>query len=141
MNDDERARVLRMVAEGKISPEEAADLLEAIQSSSAPRSPEPASMPEPPSPPAFESRELRLRRRGRFLVIHVKEGGDNKVNVRIPLNLTRAAGKFIPRSAQTYLNKYEINLQEFLDDISETEGGGTLLEVRDGDNKVLIAVE
>jgi hypothetical protein len=137
MSDEERARILRLVAEGKVSPEEAADLLEAIQ-------PEPPRAPEPPAPPEeWNSGAMApgtLRRRARFLVIHVREGGENKVNVRIPLSLTRAAGKFIPRQAQSYLGKYDINLHDFLEEVTQSEGG-TLLEVRDGENKVLIAVE
>jgi hypothetical protein len=97
--------------------------------------------PESPSEAiSFAPGDWRPRRRGRFLVIQVKDGGESKVNLRIPLNLTRSAGKFIPRQVQTYLNKYEINLQEFVDELGDTDSG-SLLEVRDGENKVLIAVE
>jgi hypothetical protein len=135
MSDEERARILRMVAEGKLSPEEAADLLEAIK-------PEP--VPEPGrSPGTWNPGAYSLgapRRRTRHLIINVKEGGENKVNVRIPLSLTRAAGKFIPRQAQGYLSKYDINLEDFLDEVGQADGG-TILEVKDGENKVLIAVE
>lgn len=137
MSDEERARILRMVSEGKLSPEEAADLLEAIQ-------PEPRVMrPSEPDVRTLSGHSVHIRgreRHGRCLVIHIKEGGENKVNLRIPFSLTRAAGKFIPRQATAYLSKYEINLQEFLDDLGDAESG-TILEVRDGENKVLIAVE
>ena len=71
---------------------------------------------------------------------YIKEGGENRVNIRLPLSLTRTAGKFIPRQAQSYLSKYDINLSEFLEDMGQAEPG-TLLEIKDGDNKVLIAVE
>lgn len=138
MNDDERARILRMVAEGKISPEEGAELLEAIQQerrSSAPIPPEP---PQPPRPP--RDWNSAGRRSSRFLIIQIKDGEQSKMNLRIPLGLAKTAGKFIPRNAQNYLGKYEINLQELLDEVADSEGG-TLLEVRDGDDKVLIAVE
>jgi hypothetical protein len=139
MSDEERARILRMVSEGKLSPEEAADLLEALQ-------PERSPAGEMPSWNIVgEQGSARFhaghgRRRPRVLVIHVKEGGENKVNIRIPLGLTKAAGKFIPRQAQQYLGKYEINLNDFLEDLVDADSG-TLLEVKDGDNKVLIAVE
>ncbi len=138
-----------MVAEGKLSPEEAAGLLEAVE-------------PEPePQPAGFSNSseaqsvgfggrgESELRMRGRegrrsrvprAVVIQIKEGGENKVNIRIPLGLARAAKKFIPRQAQNYLAAYEIDLQEFLDGATDMEGG-TLLEVKDGENRVLIAVE
>jgi hypothetical protein len=137
MSDEERARILRMVSEGKLSPEEAADLLEAIQPPPPPqeefRGVQPGRMPE-------LSMRTHGRRRGRCLVIHVREGNENKVNLRIPISLTRAAGKFIPRQANQYLSKYEINLNDFVEDLADAEGG-TILEIREGENKVLIAVE
>jgi hypothetical protein len=139
MSDEERARILRMVSEGKLAPEEAADLLEALQTDRQEALDGPEVRMHAP-----HSRHGRLetsgRRKPRTVVIHVKEGGENKVNIRIPIGLTRAAGKFIPRQAQAYLGKYEINLQEFLDDLVEADSG-TLLEVKDGENRVLIAVE
>ncbi|HEX6507458.1 MAG TPA: hypothetical protein VF221_07490 [Chloroflexota bacterium] len=149
MSDEERARILRMVAEGRLSPEEAASLLEAIE-------PEPETVPTGTSTSGesqygeteergdrefrVRGREGRRNRPPRAVVIQIKEGGENKVNLRIPLGLARAAGKFIPRQAQSYLSAYEINLQEFLDGAGDMEGG-TLLEVKDGENRVLIAVE
>ena len=77
----------------------------------------------------------------RSLVIQVKEDGDSKVNVRIPLSLARAAGKFIPRSAQQHLAAYNIDLEELLGGLSDAEGDGTLVEVKDGNDEVRIAVE
>jgi hypothetical protein len=142
MSDEERARILRMVSEGKLSPEEAADLLEALQPQRQTASEGASwSVVGPGGSARLHAGPAQFgRKRPRILVIHVKEGGENKVNVRIPLGLTKAAGKFIPRQAQQYLGKYEINLQEFLDDLVDADSG-TLLEVRDGENKVLIAVE
>jgi hypothetical protein len=146
VGDEERARILRMVAEGKLSPEEAASLLEAVEVEPEPqssRSPE----PEYAGYSSTSDRDVRIRGREglrarppRAVVIQIKEGGENKVNIRIPLGLARAAKKFIPRQAQNYLSSYEIDLQEFLDGANDMEGG-TLLEVKDGDNRVLIAVE
>ena len=147
MGDEERARILRMVAEGKLSPEDAAGLLEAVE-------PEPQASEYSNSPEGefagfggrgegearMRGREVRRSRPPRAVVIQIKEGGENKVNIRIPLGLARAAKKFIPRQAQNYLSSYEIDLQEFLDGANDMEGG-TLLEVKDGDNRVLIAVE
>ncbi len=137
--NDEQERILRMVAEGTISPEEAADLLDALESAAtADQSERAPRMPNAPG--VHEHPHHGLRRRPRTLVIHIREGGESKVNVRIPLSLTRVAGKFIPRQAQGYLNKFDINLQEFLEEVRDADSG-TLLEVKDGENKVLIAVE
>jgi hypothetical protein len=148
MEDEERA-ILHMVADGKISPEEAAELLEALQPAPEPvgagysgRPDTQVSSSEGPSGREFriQGREGRRGRTPKAVVIQIKESGDNKVNIRIPLGLARAAGKFIPRQAQQYLASYEIDLQEFLAGASDMEGG-TLLEIKEGDNRVLIAVE
>ena len=145
MSNEERARILRMVAEGKVTPAEAEDLLAALDaapdagarsaglSATYGAGPMPAS-PVPPGP-------LGSRKQRRSLVIQVKESGDSKVNVRIPLSLARAAGKFIPRHAQQHLAAYNINLEEFLSGLSDAEGDGTLVEVKDGKDEVRIAVE
>jgi hypothetical protein len=136
MGEEERRTILRMVSEGKLSPEEAANLLEAVEDASERRS---GPGFEPPRGNVAHIRHGRSGR-NRALIIHIKEGGDNKVNLRIPLSLARAAGKFIPRQAATYLQNYEIDLNQFLEDASEADGG-TILEVKDGENRVLIAVE
>lgn len=146
MGDEERARILRMVAEGKLSPEEAASLLEAVEVEPEPQNSRSADQ-EYADYSGPSDREVRIRGREgrrarppRAVVIQIKENGENKVNIRIPLGLARAAKKFIPRQAQNYLSSYEIDLQEFLDGANDMEGG-TLLEVKDGENRVLIAVE
>ena len=59
--------------------------------------------------------------------------------MRIPLALARVAGKFIPKQALHYLKDYEIDLAQFIE--ASEEEGGTILEVKDGENRVLIAVE
>ncbi len=142
---DERRRILRLVAEGQISPEDAADLLEAVEPEARAAEPEAPMPPEPPVTPQvvfadFMREQMTPKRKSRNVVIQIREGGESKVNLRIPMNLTKAAGKFLPRQAQQYLGKYEINLQEFLEDIAEADSGA-ILEVKDGENKVLIAVE
>jgi hypothetical protein len=141
MSDEERARILRMVSEGKLSPEEAADLLEALQSARDLEQPEMSLPPAPgyPGNPAVPQ-VPGWGRRARAVVIQVREGGESKVNIRVPISLTKAAGKFIPRQAQAHLAKYEINLTELLDDLAGSDRG-TLLEVKDGENRVVIAVE
>ena len=129
MSSEERSRVLRMVAEGKIGPEEGLALLDAL---------EPVSSPAVrPAETAVLSQEVSRRN----LVIDVVEDGSTKVNVRIPLGLARAAGRFIPRQAQEYLNHYGIDLQQFLGDLTGSLTTGPLVEVEDDDGRVRIAVE
>src|SRR5579885_1899247 len=131
MSTEERSRILRMVAEGKITAEEAADLLEAIE---LPR--ESPRAPTPPAPP-----NAMMPTSNRSLVIQVFEKDTSRVNVRIPLSLARAAGKFIPRQAQEYLNDFDINLKDILESVGNPAIIGNLVEVRDDDTRVRIAVE
>jgi hypothetical protein len=145
MSNEERARILRMVAEGKVTPAEAEDLLAAldaapdagVRSTGASATFGPGSMSAPPVPPGPPG----IRKQRRSLVIQVKEGADPKVNVRIPLSLARAAGRFIPRRAQQQLAAYNIDLEELLSGLGAAEGDGTLVEVKDGKDEVRIAVE
>ena len=145
MSNEERARILRMVAEGKVTPAEAEDLLAALdaapdagaRSTGLSATFGPGSMPAPPVPPGPPG----IRKQPRSMVIQVKEGGDSKVNVRIPLSLARAAGRFIPRRAQQHLAAYNIDLEELLSGLGDAGGDGTLVEVKDGKDEVRIAVE
>lgn len=139
MNDDERRRILRMVAEGTISPEEGAELLDAIQEERP--TPEPDQMGSVQE--ALRKRALSLAqgRPGRSLVIRVEEGDDSKVNLRIPLGLARAAGKFIPKRAQHDLGEHGIDLTALVEGVAGGVENGPLLEIEDGDDRVYIGVE
>lgn len=141
--NEERARILRMVSEGSISPAEAEDLLSAIEPEprgDADNTPPTArgvrtvTMPAAPRSPASPASR-------RNLVIQVTEEGKSRVNVRVPLSLAQAASRFIPRQAHVYLNEREINLEQMIHDLSTADGENTLVEVTDADSYVRIAVE
>jgi hypothetical protein len=133
---EDRARILRMVAAGKLSAEEAADLLEALQYES---TPSPRSPVNPESPRVLAPGNPNSLSR-RFLLIQVSEGEKTKVNLRIPLALARAAGRFIPRMAQEHLDEYDINLKELMEDLGSGLVEGPLLDIKDEDTRVLIEV-
>ncbi len=84
---------------------------------------------------------MMRRNEGRSLIIQVTEGNEDKVNVRIPLGLARAASKFIPRRAKEYLEEYDMNIDQLVESLTGAEGSNTLVEVQDGDDHVRIAVE
>jgi phage tail tape-measure protein len=140
---EERGRILRMVASGEISPAEAEDLLSALepprQSESRPFSSS-GNLSAPPPPTAPQAMMLR-RTQARSLVIHISEGDETKVDVRIPLGLARAASKFIPRKAKEYLEEYDMNVEQLLESLVNAEGTDTLVEIHDDENHVRIAVE
>jgi hypothetical protein len=137
--NDERRRILQLVADGKITAEEAAELLDAINVQ--PRR-EQSTMPPPeaPTPPAPVFARGPAPVRARSLIIQVIEGSNTKVDLRIPFGLARAAGKFIPRRAEQQLREFGIDLEDLLSDLRGSENG-TILQVQDEDSRVLIAVE
>jgi hypothetical protein len=138
MNEEQR-RILQMVADGKLTSEEAAELLDALQAETRRGNSEGFSFAQrAENPGPVPSRQIA--RSPRTLMIQISEGNDSHVNLRIPFGLFRAAGKYIPRKAQASLRDYGIDLEELLGDLSGSESG-VLLQVNDGDDHVLIAVE
>jgi SHOCT-like domain len=132
MVSEEQTRILQMVADGTITPAEAGDLLAALEK---PR-------PSPAQPSSFGSSAATVRPAAkRTLVIQIIDGEETKVNIRIPLGLARAASKFIPRNALAYLEDHDIDLEAFMEGMNSDNGDNTLLEVRDGESYVRIAVE
>lgn len=129
MNEDPRARILRMVANGRITAEEAAEILEAMEPEASASSGVPAA-----------SQATTLERR-KSLILRISEEGQTKVNLRVPLGLARGAGKIIPRQAHDYLQNYDINVQELLADLTNSLTTGPLVDIQDQDVRVLIAVE
>lgn len=80
-NPEERLKILQLLQEGKITADQAARLLEALETSTAqakgaPRPPVPPSSPSP----ADGGRWLRVR-------VTDTDTGKTRVNVRLPLNL------------------------------------------------------
>lgn len=87
--NEERLRILNMLAEGKIGPKDAAALLDALGSSSPP---EQARAGAPVAP--------------RYLRVVVE--GDERVNVRVPFNLIRAGVRLaalLPPAVNDQINK------------------------------------
>jgi hypothetical protein len=86
MSDDAVQRVLRLVGEGHLSPEEAGPILDALAN----RLPRPATPPSAEAPPEPDDRPARALR------IEVRESGRTVVNLRVPLSLGRAAINRVP---------------------------------------------
>jgi hypothetical protein len=97
---DELAIVLRLVAEGRLTPEDAAPLIEALSRASnraAGPAPGPSlaagpgrQPPPPPSPSAISANDPRQLR------IRVSERGRQVVNLRIPLTFADTALRMVP---------------------------------------------
>jgi len=123
---EERMQILNMVAEGKISAEEGAKLLSALEPDRK-KSQASVSMTTPSKPRWFRVRVTDL------------ETGKNKVNVNLPMSLvdvgTRMGARFAP----------ELEDVDFEDIIEQIKGGaqGKIIEVEDseGGERVEIYVE
>ena len=87
-SNDALDRVLAMVAEGRLTADEAAPIIDALQAASGQRAPAPGS--------AAEGRSFAAGGRPRFTRIEVQEGGRRVVNLRVPLSLGRLALSRIP---------------------------------------------
>ncbi len=97
---EERMKILSMVQEGKISPEDAAQLLEAINAGSQP--PAGARRGAPPTPPAgVEMPGMPGGRRPRWLRVRVTDtdSGRPRVNVRLPVSMVSVGLKMGSRFA------------------------------------------
>lgn len=103
---EERLKILEMVQEGKITPEQAAQLLEAIAPSEPPALPTPQRGPYAPRPagaPDFpEAPEMQgLGRKPRWLRVRVTDtnSGRPRVNVRLPVSMVSVGLKMGSRFA------------------------------------------
>ena len=92
---EERMKILQMVAEGKITPEDAAQLLEAINTVPAP----PPNRPNPAAGPGVA--EVVPGRRPRWLRVRVTDTdtGRPRVNVRLPISMVSVGLKMGSRFA------------------------------------------
>ena len=99
---EERIKILQMVQEGKISPEDAASLLEAIGSTPAqPQRDGPRAVRAEDVFPAADSDMAGLGRRPRWLRVRVTDtdSGRPRVNVRLPISMVSVGLKMGSRFA------------------------------------------
>ena len=122
---EERMRVLRMIAEGKISAEEGARLLKALEKSSK----KPGRRPSPgPSPAADENG-------GRWMRLRVSDTGSGrtKVNMTLPLGLVsmglQVGARFVPE-----VNNLDV---QQVRDALRSGVPGKILEVMDDDGELV----
>ena len=119
--NEERMRILKMLEEGKISVDEATELIKAMETS--------------------QTQEIApLEGKPKWLRIRVDSGDSEKVNVNLPLSLARVALKFIPQQAKGQMEEQGVDMDALLSEITEIKIG-KLVEVEDGDDHVSIWIE
>lgn len=121
-NQDERKKVLDLLEAGRVSADQASDLLRAL--GSAPRL-------EPPPPPTTPHRVGTAR----LLRISIDAAGDEgdrsraKVRVNVPLGLAKFATRFLPQEAKRELESQGIDLSELITAISTETPEGRLVDI------------
>ncbi len=108
--EDEIRKVLNLVKEGKISPEEGEKLILAIKES---------------------IKHSQSTKKGKFLRIQIQDGND-KLNIKVPILLIKLGLKFVPQETfKVELNgrKVEIPAEEVIDEL--LEGTTELVELED----------
>lgn len=121
-------QVLQLVAQGKLSAEEAAPILEALERK--PKGPPGAPMPpEPPGPPEFGA-DLGPSANPsgtppRFARVEVRERGRRVVDLRIPISLGRFALSRVPGLSSQQIAEVE--------DAVTSGAHGPILDVQDPD--------
>ena len=118
---DERMRILKMVEEGKVDVEEANNLLETLEGKD-------------------EKKNIEAGK-SKFIKILVEENGEEKVDISIPMVLARSFMKFVPKNAKQSLDDQNINLDDILESIESGVENGTLVDIKDGSDHVIIKVE
>lgn len=107
---DERARILEMVRDGKLSVEEADKLLQALETAQ-----------ERSAPSAGGGRLLRV-------VINSHRG--EKVNVALPLSLADIAMRLVPKGLRIKAYGEEIDVVKLVADVRDSGARGTIVDVR-----------
>lgn len=119
---EELRQILSMVEQGKITPEEGARLITALNTATAPE------------------RVERRQSEPKLLRIRVEESNGSNVSVNIPVSLANIVSRFIPGDALT-LGDQVIDINDVLEAIHEG-AEGKILEVKAEDgSRVEISVE
>lgn len=116
--NEERLRILKMIEEGKVTADDGAKLLAALEVSK-------------PKLPAERAEWLRIR-------VKDLDTGKPKVNVNLPLSLLQVAMKFIPEGAIN-AGGQKIDIEEILASI-KAGATGPIVDVQDDEENVHVQI-
>jgi hypothetical protein len=120
---DERKKVLDMLAAGQINVDQASELLRALGDA-----PSATGAAPPPPPPPARTGTARLLR----ISIDANDDGDGeraKIRVNVPLGLAKFASRFLPAEARTELESQGIDLSELISALSTETPEGRLVDI------------
>lgn len=137
---EERKRVLDLLANGKISVEDASTLLKALgptpaEAYAAPRQPEPAATARAataaaPTHPAHAAAPRPRARALRINILELVDGQEqDKIRVNVPLGLAKFALRFMPAKAKQELSAQSIDLNALLDGLTDESPEGPIVDL------------
>lgn len=122
-----------MVAAGSISPEEAQEVLAALD-------PSPATSPSLGAAAAEQRAPASTADRQRTLAVSISDGGMH-IGIHLPPGLTPDQQRFlVSRKAREYLEKEGIDLEEYLAMADQFPRGTPLLNIANGGQHIAISV-
>jgi len=131
---DELATILRLVAEGKLSAEEAAPIIEALSAPPAQHRPGEGAAAHAAHADRHAGQDHAAPPRGRRMRIQVSERGRRVVDLRVPVAFASAAARIVPGIPDSFAGMIERAV--------ESETAGIIVDTEDesGDG-VLITLE
>lgn len=121
-------KILRLVAEGALTPEEADEILTALSASKTE-----AAAPEPPPTPQPAQATPSAQQAPRHLRILVTEHGRPVVNLRVPMNVAGWASNYIPGLSDQDADRIRGAIASGM--------RGSIIDIGDEDDRVLITSE
>ncbi|HHE73799.1 MAG TPA: hypothetical protein ENL37_01765 [Desulfobacteraceae bacterium] len=148
---EEKLRIMQMIKDGRLTPEEGLELIEAIDSTNksvAVKPSESFSITESSFQPGVsddfddeddngDGGEKPVGRKPRWLRIKVIDG-KKVVKIKVPIGLAKFAGKFIPNEAKKEMKNQgiDLDLDGLLSEI-EKQGAMELVNVEDEGGKIV----
>src|SRR3954447_4594598 len=121
-------KILRLVAEGVLTPEEADEILSALSAAH-----EPEVVPEQPTAQQGQSGQQQMQNGPRHLRIQVTERGRPVVNLRVPMNIAGWASAYLPGLSDENAERIRGAIASGV--------RGPIIDIGDGDDRVLITSE
>ena len=107
----EKEKILKMVAEGKISVEEAEKLLSAISRNETQQKKDDALV-------VLKDKTSDRRKISGKIIIEIKSSKGENVKIKLPLKLANLGLNMIPKDKLTEFSREGINLREIIDNVS-----------------------
>jgi SHOCT-like domain len=125
--DEERKRILKMIEEGKLSAEEGARLLEALDAPT-----EKATRVVFQDSYARRGSQIRIR-------IYSEVTGAERVNLTVPIALAKMFSAMVPEPQRAWLDEQGIRIEDLMASI-ESGQVGKIIDMRAGDHEEHVEV-